>query len=252
MRRHGALVGGDPQWNGQDGMRATGNREQFAMTGFWYRLKRSARGLALAAVLVVAGGSAAFLAARVPQAAGPRPASQPNADTTEKSLWAGRDTVIVPENVARNLGLQTALIPSRARPIRLPTLQGVLAVDSEHLSRIRTRFAGEVVSIGPDFETTAASVTSYMPLPRPRVGDAVRKGDLLAVVLSKDLGEKKSELVDSLEAPGRRSGLATLRDGQAEGSIRRDPCGMPAHGGVRQDRGSARRSDAANLAADRG
>src|SRR5262249_33578052 len=34
--------------------------------------------------------------------------------------------------------------------------------------------------------------------PPYRVGDPVRKGDLLAVIWSKDLGEKKCELVDAL------------------------------------------------------
>jgi len=57
-------------------------------------------------------------------------------------------------------------------------------------------------------------------VPAPRVGDAIRKGDLLAVVLSKDLGEKKSELVDLLSKLRTDEAiLLRLRDGQADGSI---------------------------------
>jgi len=189
------------------------------MTGFWYRVKRGARGLGLAAFLLVAGGSAAFLAARAPQSAGPR-ANQPgDNDNSEKLRRDERESVIVPPGMIRKMGLGVATIAERVRPVRLPPLQGVLAVDAEHLARVRARFAGEVVSIGPDAETSA-SVLSSFTLPRPCVGNTVQKGELLAVVVSKDLGEKKSELVDSLsKLRADEAVLGRLRDGQADGSI---------------------------------
>src|SRR5262245_45287405 len=165
------------------------------MTGIWSRVKRGARGVALAALLLAAGGSATFLAARSQQPNAPRPGgtgSQPDAGNGEKIRRVGRDGVTVPATVARNMGLRTAEITDRARPVRLPPFQGTLAVDSDHLSRVRTRFAGEVVSVGPESVgpetgTAAASVLNSFAPARPRVGDTVRKGELLAVVWSKDL-----------------------------------------------------------------
>src|SRR5439155_25050206 len=54
------------------------------------------------------------------------------------------------------------------------------------LFRVHTRFAGEVVELGS---------IKGKPV---RHGDKVEKDQLLAVIWSKDLGEKKSELVDAL------------------------------------------------------
>ena len=78
------------------------------------------------------------------------------------------------------------------------TLSGSLAFDPDRLGRVQPRFQGEVISIG----------TSEEPATDPRgrtikdaplsYGNRVRKGQLLAVVWSKDLGEKKSELIDWL------------------------------------------------------
>ena len=70
-------------------------------------------------------------------------------------------------------------------------LDGTLFPDPSQVARVHSRFAGEVMSIGP-----AAPGASYSP--PLRFGDHVEKGQLLAVVWCKDLGEKKSELVDSL------------------------------------------------------
>jgi cobalt-zinc-cadmium efflux system membrane fusion protein len=82
----------------------------------------------------------------------------------------------------------------------LPPLAGCLAIPSNRLVRIHPRFAGEVVALGSvgggEANTPAGeSPTAGRPL---RLGDRVQKDQLLAVVWSKDLGEKKSELVDTL------------------------------------------------------
>lgn len=72
-------------------------------------------------------------------------------------------------------------------PLRLP---GSLFLDPNRLVHVHSRFSGEVVAIG---EVTADGMTR--PL---QYGDHVKKGQLLAVIWSKDVGEKKSELIDSL------------------------------------------------------
>jgi cobalt-zinc-cadmium efflux system membrane fusion protein len=186
-------------------------------------VKRGARGVSLAAFLLAAGASAAFLAARPQQPNRTRPggvASLPDAEKGEKIRRVGRDGVIVPAGVAQNMGLRTVEISDQARPVRLPPLQGTLAVDSDHLARVRARFAGEVVLIGSETGTAATSVLNSFAPAHPRVGDTVRKGELLAVVWSKDLGEKKSELVDAVsKLRSDDAVLRRLRDGQTDGSI---------------------------------
>src|SRR5581483_4834323 len=83
-------------------------------------------------------------------------------------------------------------VNTQPRTLELP---GRLALDSDHLARVHSRFPGEVIEI----EEVAISRDSLPVERRPlRVGDRVKAGQLLAVVWSKDLGEKKSELVDAL------------------------------------------------------
>jgi cobalt-zinc-cadmium efflux system membrane fusion protein len=132
-----------------------------------------------------AGAASEVAAASAPKA--PRP------------VRVGTDTLEIPPEVVRSLDVRTAPAAA-ATPRPLPPFTGVLALDSDRLARVHTRFAGEVVALG----TPAGTETTDLPEAgssgnRPvAVGDTVRKGQLLAVVWSKDLGEKKSELVDGL------------------------------------------------------
>src|SRR5205823_2774853 len=82
---------------------------------------------------------------------------------------------------------------------RTLTLAGSLALDANRLARVHTRFAGEMVEMGivPERDTDGLS-TGRTAARQVQVGDKVRKDQLLAVVWSKDLGEKKNELVDAL------------------------------------------------------
>lgn len=76
-------------------------------------------------------------------------------------------------------------------------LSGSLFADSNRMVRIHSRFAGEVVSIGSGQPSGLAgrSTVSDRPL---RLGDRVVRGQLLGTVWSKDVGEKKSDLVNAL------------------------------------------------------
>jgi cobalt-zinc-cadmium efflux system membrane fusion protein len=103
------------------------------------------------------------------------------------------DTLDVPAGVAKSLGLKAVEVTADATPRQL-RLDGTLFVDPSNLSRVHARFAGEVVELG-----TENTASTYGPPSRLRFGDRVRKGQLLAVVWSKDLGEKKSELVDAIQ-----------------------------------------------------
>jgi cobalt-zinc-cadmium efflux system membrane fusion protein len=80
------------------------------------------------------------------------------------------------------LRIRTTEVRARATPRgRTLQLSGSTALDPAHLQRVRSRVAGEVVEIG-----------------KVRPGDKVKKNDLLAVVVSKDLAAKKADLVDAI------------------------------------------------------
>ena len=99
-------------------------------------------------------------------------------------------TLRVPPAVASSLHMTTARVEPYAIRCDLK-LDGTVFVDPSQIARVHSRFAGEVMEIGP--------ASTYASISRPlQFGDHVTKGQLLAVVWCKDLGEKKSELVDAL------------------------------------------------------
>lgn len=162
------------------------------------KLLRVARLAACAAVAVVTAGSAAWVA----EAKKPSPTAEPaNAAKAEAVARVGADRVAVPAAVVARMGLTTAEVRVAHEPTKLPPFQGVLALDNDSMQRVHARFAGEVVELGTARDAGPA-VDSSLPTPlrsHPvRVGDTVSAGQLLAVVWSKDLGEKKSELVDAV------------------------------------------------------
>jgi cobalt-zinc-cadmium efflux system membrane fusion protein len=85
-------------------------------------------------------------------------------------------------------------------------LLGSLFVDVNRLVRVHSRFTGEIADLGTieapnePSETPEASTSLGEPVKRRplRFGDTVKKGQLLAVVWSREVGEKKSELVDAM------------------------------------------------------
>ncbi len=140
-----------------------------------------------------------------------------------KKWWDGKHQVMESANVAVTKPHGT-LVGAEARTLRLPPevletlqietadvkpalasdvlkLEGSLFLDTNRLVHVNSRFSGDVIELGqvevvenvqtPTSETrvTARSVS---------FGDLVRKGQLLAVIWSKELGEKKSELVECL------------------------------------------------------
>jgi membrane fusion protein, heavy metal efflux system len=116
----------------------------------------------------------------------------------QAELVEGRaETIRLPADVVTRLGVKTqgAKPALERRPLEL---SGSLAFDSNRLARVHTRFAGEVVDLGRVADVDSPLATAG-PADHPvRFGDRVAKDHLLAVVWSKDLGEKKSELVDAL------------------------------------------------------
>lgn len=164
------------------------------------KLGRIARQLSLGGFVVVVGGSAAFLAAKGP-AVGPAASAAPIEKGDAPLHRTGADAIIVAPEVIQGMKLTTGIVATAQTPITLAPFQGSLGLDPNLLVRIHGRFAGEVMSIGTTQDDLRVGYTpgSLLPSPRPlRVGDRIHKGDLLAVIWSKDLGEKKSELVDAV------------------------------------------------------
>jgi cobalt-zinc-cadmium efflux system membrane fusion protein len=113
-------------------------------------------------------------------------------------------TLSVPLEVRESLGIhkgQTDLIavakpPTESRDMVLP---GSTALDPTRLWRIRARFApARVVEVGRVTDTAASEAAGHTVLREVTTGDYVRKGDLLGVFYSVDVGNKKNDLIDAL------------------------------------------------------
>jgi cobalt-zinc-cadmium efflux system membrane fusion protein len=149
--------------------------------------------------LVVAGGLLLLVALMAWGVVNRLAPATPHHDVAPVSLVAGsRDVLEISPEVRSALGVVTAPAKPAGSRDHLELL-GSLNNDPNHMSRLRSRFSGEVVAIGPATPSASGKVGESRPL---RVGDHVKEGQLLAVVWSKDLGEKKSDLVDALSQLG--------------------------------------------------
>jgi cobalt-zinc-cadmium efflux system membrane fusion protein len=95
-------------------------------------------------------------------------------------------TLQLPSDVVRRFGIQTAKAESATQAMALE-LSGTLILDANRMSHVHARFPGEIVELG--------ALDGSRPVD---FGAGVQKGQLLAVIWSRDLGEKKSDLVDGL------------------------------------------------------
>jgi len=119
----------------------------------------------------------------------------PSHVTSLKLVRGSSDTLELSKDLVQSLGVRTAQV-ERAQSRDQLKLSGSLFLDSNRMVRVHARFPGEVVSIGhhQNDEQVEAKGKS-----RPiRLGDRVTRNQLLAVIWSKDVGEKKSDLVNAL------------------------------------------------------
>lgn len=113
-------------------------------------------------------------------------------------LVAGQpNTFTLSPGVIQTLKIQVGSAERASHPRQL-RLSGSLAFDPNYQVRVRSRFAGEIIDPGylNAHQGQASSVSPETQSLRP--GDKVEKGQLMAVLSSKELGEKKSELIDAL------------------------------------------------------
>jgi cobalt-zinc-cadmium efflux system membrane fusion protein len=161
---------------------------------------RRFRWAAVSAVVVLAAG----LAVAVPALGTPAiqrffnpsavPLDTPMLDSRTRLVADGTDEIELPRQVVERLGVTSEPVQTAVAP-RTLELAGSLNFNPNRLGRVQARFPGEVISLGETQERDANGRTHSRTL---RYGDPVTAGQVLAIVLSKDLGEKKSELVDSL------------------------------------------------------
>jgi cobalt-zinc-cadmium efflux system membrane fusion protein len=160
------------------------------------------------------GGQAPDGAARVREAQ-PEPA--------EPIRITGPDRLELSAEVKKTLGVRVE--PASAAPSKNTlTLTGSLFIDSNRLAYVHSRFTGEVTEIGrvpaqpddPDATTDPATGKSTRPL---RVGDRVSDGQILAVVWSKEIGEKKSDLVEALSRMHSSKARLERLEGLSKGTV---------------------------------
>ncbi len=161
------------------------------------RQRRRLAPLVIGSVLAVALALAAFKYSHEimdfvkPSAAVAAPA---NPSLGARPIAGDPNGLELPAEVVKQLKLATAPVrqADATRPLHL---DGSLNYDADFLARARPRFQGEVVHInsvavvGPDGRTAERALT---------LDDRVEKGQLLAIIWSKDLGEKKGALADAL------------------------------------------------------
>ena len=122
--------------------------------------------------------------------------------TKPRGALVGMDskTLRLPREVVETLQIQTAVVRAAVSSDTL-RLEGSLYLDANRMVHVPSRFAGDVIELGridapaSDQISTSEQRTVSRPV---SFGDFIRKGQLLAVVWSKELGEKKSELIEGL------------------------------------------------------
>ncbi|HTU19531.1 MAG TPA: efflux RND transporter periplasmic adaptor subunit [Gemmataceae bacterium] len=166
--------------------------------------------LRLLTALVIVGGAAGggFLWMKY------RPVNATESATRIPSLpridWDRRspDVLHLPSDYRASLKVQTA----RAEPAPPPQslrLRGSLMLDANRLARVKCFFPGQLISLGKADKSKRRRLAHAVPatlLSRTksddpdtlRAGDVVHKGQVLAIIWSQTVGEKKSELVDAV------------------------------------------------------
>lgn len=144
-----------------------------------------------AAVLLVAVSAIATVAwrsrpAEVARDAKP-PREEPKHADSPQLVPGSKDSLRLSPEIMKSLGVRMVQARPAGKHDQL-TLAGSLFLDPNRLVHVHARFPGEVVMIGK-------AAGEDRPL---RMGDRVHAGQLLAVVWSKEVGEKKSDLVDAI------------------------------------------------------
>jgi membrane fusion protein, heavy metal efflux system len=160
-------------------------------------------------LLTIVMGVGYFLRTRAQQQAPPQAeSSQPPARLSEEYA----DTLeLAPETVAAMRVQVTAVKPAPATaPLKL---FGWLFLEGSRYVHVQTRFTGQVVEVGQIREEATGRMRPLRP------GDKVEKGEVLAKLWSKEVGEKKSDLVDAISKQYLHGNVLKRLKTLAEGAI---------------------------------
>jgi membrane fusion protein, heavy metal efflux system len=119
-------------------------------------------------------------------------------DSPSRSIATAPSTSIeVPRQVAElnHMAIATATLPTREREL---LLRGELAIDFNRLVHVHALFPGRIVELANAEDSNSPSARDSKQKRPVGFMDHVIKDQSLAVMHSKDFGEKKSELVDAL------------------------------------------------------
>lgn len=148
-------------------------------------------------VAVVVAGGVSLRAWQKSQASEKKVAQQQLPQQPRTRLVANeQNTIEMPTDVFEQMQAHTVTVSVAPPPSPL-RLEGSLFLNADRLTHGHTRFAGEVMEIGKIEVADRDSNPNRLDRTL-RFGDPVKRGQLLAVIWSKDLGEKKSEMVDAL------------------------------------------------------
>jgi cobalt-zinc-cadmium efflux system membrane fusion protein len=144
---------------------------------------------------------------------------KPKPTVVEQPLRPKLVELTLPAETVEQMGVKTAVIGRHAERYPLH-MAGTLTFDPNRLDRIQARFGGEVVKIGTILARKPDGISDERESRELRLGDRVKAGTLLAEVWSKDLGEKKAELVDTLVSLDRdQTYLNTLKQLERENVV---------------------------------
>ncbi|MGH7138322.1 MAG: efflux RND transporter periplasmic adaptor subunit [Pirellulales bacterium] len=153
------------------------------------------RNLVVAGILLV-GGAAVFAAWPKLRAYWSERESAADEEVVVDPAKASPYLELLPKVVELN-GIRTAVVARPSRPKQLE-LRGQLNFDPDTLVHIRGRFPGQVISLGQVDEPNAGVSTEAIKTKRElKATDNVVVGQELGVLWSKELGEKKAELVNA-------------------------------------------------------
>lgn len=155
--------------------------------------------IVLALVVLVGGGLAAFMP----------PPGHPHAGEEKAPADAGLNlltvepvagmpyTLSVPADVRKGLRIKGSHLVEKPRQTRQVIMPGSTALDYNKIGRVRTRFNAEVIEIRQvrDSQRSPSGETQFREV---RTGDMVKKGEMLAVVWSTDVGSRKNDLFEGL------------------------------------------------------
>jgi cobalt-zinc-cadmium efflux system membrane fusion protein len=154
--------------------------------------------VSVALAVVVLGGAALAINYQRDKKETPSASGASPSNTSRGVEIVSADSIVVTPEIVQSLGIKTANARAARESRPMTPLQGVLNVDYNRMIQVHSPFAGIVVALGtPDGGETDRPAGDGGPRGL-RNGNRVAANQLLAVVWSKDLGEKKNELVQAV------------------------------------------------------